>query len=89
MVLKDFVNALPEAERIKFAERCGTTLGHLRNVMYEYKPASVELAVAIERESGAEVLCHELLDGFWVRIPDADWPSALGRPLHDADKVTA
>lgn len=55
MELHQFLTAKPKADREEFATRCETTLGHLNNVMYGYKPCSVELAVAIERESAGEI----------------------------------
>ncbi len=52
MELKTFIKSLPdEAAREAFAKRCGTTWGHLRNVMNGSRTCSAELAVALERES--------------------------------------
>ena len=69
--LKEFLKTLPsEAERDAFAGRCETSLGHLRNVMYGYKPCGPELAVCIERESNRVVTRIELCPATWHRI----WP---------------
>lgn len=61
--LYQFLSQRTRDEREDFAKRCGTTLGHMNNVMYGYKPCSVDLAVAIERESQqqitAETLCPQ------------------------------
>jgi DNA-binding transcriptional regulator YdaS (Cro superfamily) len=53
-------------QRDRFAERCGTTGGHLRNVSYGYKQAAESLAINIERESNGAVTVEELR-------PDVDW----------------
>lgn len=72
--LKTYLQSLPLAQREKFALKCGTTLGHLTNVMYGYKPCGPELAVAIERESLKKVSRRELR-GDWHRI----WPELVTR----------
>jgi DNA-binding transcriptional regulator YdaS (Cro superfamily) len=74
MKLKEFLESLATAEREPFAERCGTTAGHLRNVSYGYRSCAESLAIAIERESmaialkrgGDHVRCESLR-------PDVDW----------------
>jgi len=60
MELKTFIRRLPIERREEFAVKCKTTIGHLRNVMYGYKPCATELAVRIERESGLLVRRQEL-----------------------------
>ena len=84
MDMKSFLNSLPDEEgRKAFAARCNTSIGHLRNVMYGYKTASVELAVAVELESGGAVTCNELRPTLaWVRIRDRAWPKGA-RPVWD------
>lgn len=66
MTLKEFLQTMSLRQRDRFAERCGTTGGHLRNISYGYKQAAPELAIAIERESNADVTVEELR-------PDVDW----------------
>jgi DNA-binding transcriptional regulator YdaS (Cro superfamily) len=66
MKLKPFLFAMPMGLRVAFAERCGTTYGHIRNVSYGQKACAPELAINIERESGGAVRCEELR-------PDVDW----------------
>lgn len=74
MDLKTFIKALPsEDAREAFAIRCGTTLGHMRNVMYGYKPCGPELAVSIERESAKAVERPELCPDNWRQI----WPELV------------
>ena len=60
-------------DRAAFAIRCDTSLGHLTNVAYGYKPCSPELAVSIERESGGAVKRQELRPDDWTRI----WPELV------------
>lgn len=66
MKLKAYLFALPVPERTAFAQRCGTTCGHLRNVAYGYRTCAEGVAIAIERESAGAVTCEELR-------PDVDW----------------
>lgn len=66
MDLKTYLSQLNIPEREAFARRCGTTIGHLRNVAYGYKPASETLAINVDRESRGEVPVEELR-------PDVDW----------------
>jgi len=61
-------------DRATFAIRCDTSLGHLTNVAYGYKPCSPELAVSIERESGGAVTRPELRPEDWRKI----WPELIG-----------
>lgn len=71
MKLSDYVKALPgEDARKGFAVRCGTTPGHMRNVMYGSKTCGVTLAVAIERETGNAVTRRELCPDKWAEV----WP---------------
>jgi len=75
MDLKTYLSNLPEPEREPFAKKCGTTAGHLRNVMYGYKPCAPEYAVAIEKETGGAVSRQELRpDDFWRFWPDLPEP---------------
>ena len=71
MDLKSYLGNLGSEERDDFASRCGTTAGHLRNISYGYRPCGESLAIAIERESGARVLCE-------VLRPDVDWQYLRG-----------
>ncbi len=77
MDLKTFLFSMPMPERIKFALRCKSTYGHVRNVAYGQKSCSAELAMEIERESSGKVLCETL-------CPGASWSTVRGtrsRPL--------
>ena len=66
MDLKPYLFALPMRQRHEFAERCGTTYGHLRNVAYGSKTCAESLAINVDRESRGVVRCEDLR-------PDVDW----------------
>ena len=71
MDLKTFFFGLSPEGRDAFSEKCGTTAGHMRNVAYGYKPASTELAVAIEHESKKAVTRQEMFpDTFKKKWPE-------------------
>lgn len=75
MDLKTYLKGLPdEAIREAFAQRCDTSIGHLRNVSYGQKTCGRELAVSIERESGGAVTREELCPD-WLKV----WPELEGR----------
>lgn len=74
MELKAYLKNLDPLGRESFAQRCATTLGHLRNVMYGYRPCSAELAADIERASGGAVTRKELRPHDWARV----WPELAG-----------
>lgn len=73
MDLKNYLSPLPPDARDEFAQRCGTTKGHLQNVMYGLKTCATDLAVLIERESGLLVRRWELRED-WFR----HWPELIG-----------
>ena len=56
----------------KFADRCETTVGQLRQVAGKHRRAGEKLAVNIERESAGKVSCETLR-------PDVDWKVLRGR----------
>lgn len=74
MKLIDHLKSMSRRERAEFADRCRTTLGHINNVAYGYKPCSPELAVSVEQESGGSVTRQELRPTDWRRI----WPELIG-----------
>lgn len=86
MDLKTYLFKKSVPDRVAFAERCGTTYGHLRNVAYGDKSCAETLAINIERESGGDVpidalrpdLKHALDASGYVK---ADSPST---PTQDA-----
>lgn len=70
MDFKPFFFGLPPSKREEFAAKCETTVGHLQNVAYGYRPASAELAVLIERNSKKQVTRVDLFPERFKRI----WP---------------
>ena len=62
-----------DEERTAFAARCGTTFGHMRNVVWSGKACGPLLAIAIERESGKRVMRWTLRDDWHVY-----WPELIG-----------
>jgi DNA-binding transcriptional regulator YdaS (Cro superfamily) len=64
MELKAYLSPMSPEQREAFANACGTTRGHLQNVMYG-KSCAPDLAVAIELKSKGAVTRKELR---------ADWP---------------
>lgn len=77
MDLKTFLKSMSLTERVGFADKCGTTYPHLRNVAYGLRKAAEKLSIAIERESGGLVRCEELR-------PDVDWAYIRGTAKHAA-----
>lgn len=69
MDLKSFLSPLSADAREEFATKCGTSKGHLQNVMYGVRPCAPELAVLIEKHSGGEVTRPDLRTDW-----EAIWP---------------
>lgn len=57
----------------EFAEKCETSLGHLRNIGYGYRACDAALAVKIERHSGGAVTRRDLRPDDWHLI----WPELV------------
>lgn len=66
ITLAEYLSSLAAAERLSFAQRCRTSTDYLGHVAAGRRTPKVDLAVAIERESGGRVLCETLL-------PNVDW----------------
>ena len=76
MDLKTYLKSLPgEERREEFAKNCDTSLGHLRNIGYGYKPCATDLAVRIERISGGVVTRRDLRTD-WAN----HWPELVTAP---------
>lgn len=82
MDFKIYLYGLEPDEREAFADRCKTSLGHLKNVAYRYKPCGESLAIDIDRESGGKVTCEELR-------PDVDWAHLRGTSVSVAARRKA
>ncbi|GAB3249083.1 hypothetical protein [Chitinimonas naiadis] len=76
MTLKSFLDKLSRDQREAFAEQCGSSAGHIKNIGYGYKPCAEILAVAIERESQYQVTRPDLRPCDWWLI----WPELI--PLY-------
>lgn len=71
MDLKTYLTPMSGDERIAFADKCGTTRGHLQNVMYGVKSCAPGLARTIETVTGGSVTRQELRpDDFSVIWPE-------------------
>lgn len=79
MEFKTFFFALPPIEREGFAKKCETSVGHLQNIAYGFRPASAELAVLIEKNSKKQVTRIDLFPERFARI----WPE-LAKPQQEA-----
>ncbi len=76
MELIDYLKKLHGQERDVFADRCETSIGHLTNVAYGYKPCGITLAVLIERESNGSVSRERLRPhDYWLIWPDLPAPA--------------
>ena len=64
--LRRYLNGLSVAEQGEFCARAGTTLNYLRKALSTKPRMSVELAIALDRESNGAVRLEELR-------PDVDW----------------
>lgn len=76
MKFVDHLKSLPPDQREELARQCGTSVGHLRNMSYGYRPCSPELAAAIERHTQGAVTRQELRPTDWHLI----WPELA--PAH-------
>jgi len=64
--LRRYLNGLSVAEQCEFCARAGTTLNYLRKALSTKQRMSVELAIALDRESGGAVPMEAIR-------PDVDW----------------
>lgn len=69
--LKHYLKSLADEEARKaFAARCGTSLGHMRNMTYGLRSCDPALAVSIEKETSGAVRRQDLRPEDWRAI----WP---------------
>lgn len=66
MTLHDYIKLLDKPALERFASRCGTSVGQLKQVGYGNRRPSASLAICIERESARSVICEDMR-------PDIDW----------------
>lgn len=83
MKLIDYLKPLSAPQRQALASACETTLGHLKNVGYGYRPCAAELAVRIEQRTAGAVTRQDLRPDDWRDIwpelaePEPKQPAAL------------
>lgn len=86
MDAKAFLKSLvSEAERAVFAERCGTSLGHMRNCLNGLRSLAPEVCVAFERATCGEVTRRDLRPDDWGDI----WPELVSEAHPWPAKVAA
>lgn len=73
MNFREFWLGMPKADRAAFAPRVDSTLGHLNNVAYGFRPAAPDLCVRVERESEGAVTRRDLRPDDWGEI----WPELI------------
>lgn len=83
MDLKTYLSPMTAEKRDEFARRCGTTKGHLQNVMYGSKTLDAKACVLVEAESGGEVTRIDLRPADWHDI----WPELVAA-AHNATLPT-
>lgn len=79
MKLIDHLRQITAEQRQSLAQSCATSLGHLRNVAYGYRPCGAALAVRIEQGTSGHVTRRDLCPDDWQDI----WPE-----LADAQEKT-
>lgn len=72
--LKAYLAPMDAEKRERFAARCGTSRGHLQNVMYGVRPCATDLAVLIEDATGRTVRRWDLRPDDWHK----HWPELIG-----------
>ena len=75
MELKAFFLKLSADEREAFAVKVASSVGHIQNVMYGFRPCAPDLAVRIELKSKREVTRQELRPNDWADF----WPELAKR----------
>ncbi|WP_114973381.1 transcriptional regulator [Rhodoferax ferrireducens] len=70
MHFKNYFFGLARKDRPAFAEKVGTTAGHLTNFCYGYTPLAPAVCVAIEQVTNGEVTRQELRPDDW----HLNWP---------------
>ena len=73
MELINYLKTLPFPDRDALAKKSETSVGHLQNVAYGYRPCSPEMAVLLERNTGNAVTRRDLRPDDWQAI----WPELV------------
>lgn len=75
VILREYLDSLPKGGRKEFADRLGIAPSYLSQLTSGIRSCGIELAAAIERESGGKCTVQEL-------APKVDWD--LVRPRQEA-----
>lgn len=78
--LKAYMQSLSDQEKDDFSERCGTTYGYLKLVMYGVRKCNPDLAINIDRESKGAVRCDDL-------CPQTDFDYLRSQPVTCVQEV--
>lgn len=73
MQFKTYFFGLSPQDRKGFAEKVGTSAGHLTNHAYGYTPLAPAVCVLVEKESDGAVTRQELRPDDWAAI----WPELV------------
>lgn len=76
MHLKQYLSITSKADKLKLAERCKTSVGHLKNVADGFRKPSAGLCVLLEQETKS-VTRQELLANDWQGI----WPELIAKKI--------
>jgi hypothetical protein len=77
MSLKAFLSSLPDEEaRRSFAVACETSVGHIRNCIYQGKDLAPASSVLVEIHTAGQVRRWHCRPNDWHRI----WPELIGQP---------
>lgn len=84
MKLIDHLRQITAEQRQSLAQSCATSLGHLRNVAYGYRPCGAALAVRIEQGTSGHVTRRDLCPDDWQDI----WPELADSQEKQAPALT-
>ena len=79
--LKEYLKNMPFPERVKFAERCGTTHNYLKKAISKKHDLGINICILIDKNSCGLVRCEDLR-------PDVDWKYLRGTSVKsDSEKA--
>ncbi|MDP3651065.1 MAG: YdaS family helix-turn-helix protein [Rhodoferax sp.] len=84
MKFKSYFFGLAPVDRKAFADKVGTSVGHLNNFSYGTTKLAPAICVAIEKESRKAVTRQELRPDDWPHI----WPELAQAPANTAQAAT-
>jgi DNA-binding transcriptional regulator YdaS (Cro superfamily) len=70
-VVRQYLNSLTPAKQIRFAKRCGTSIGYLRKAISKNHRLGAKLVISMERESDGALTCEQIQS-------DTDWAFLRG-----------